>query len=732
MSSGRRRPSRDGSASSVRNGGELAAYLRGDERAFERLVEIHGGMVYHTCLRVLREPAAAEDAAQTALLMLARKADSIRGDLAGWLHRVALNAARVALRSERARRGREREVAGMLPREDGARHRVEPPGSSGLRSHIDAAFEKLPAGQRAAVLMSYFENRSRAEVAAILEIPVGTVDSRLHNALRRLRAELSRHGPEVKMSTLTAGLAARQAEAACPAFLLAAAGKICAAASTAGGASTLGGGVAALTEGVARIMFWSKVKFAAAGLFAAALVVVALPVVLRPGVAGERREARAAETPTESRSLPRPAHKVVPSGPEPVVQVAAEGPVSSPVPPPPAPVAAPEPAEAKPVPKPVIREPLPAPTSWPPIGGSTPAPRPQPAPPPRPPAQDPHQALQKLKLTVTPLGHRNADDGWERHCCPNPACQQKIAVLDENVHRCRICGGQTRVGMTAMCPACAWRQKVCCVCRRPYPLGNQFRYTAAGGEPMRFEVELKNPEKETIRLPRGWRIRLLFDNGNGQPARTPVHVAVREPRPPKAPNAVPAEASLRIELETYCRFKNPGGCGPNGIVPLEAGKYTVSARLKARARRGPKDPVLESDPVAFEVVSLCPIKRRTAIDTALKRLTQDRPGWRKEHDWKRYPSAVHAANLTSDRFMKKISDSRMPWARAPKCGYLVTIIVRKQNHRDNDHVKVLVDGDTGKVVYYWRTRYVKRPGRIALQPAQPSPKWPNGYNRIME
>ena len=85
----------------------LAEYARsGSERAFAEIVARHSAMVYSACLRVLGDPAAAEDAVQAAFLVLVRKARGVDGSaLAGWLFRTAERSAR-EVRRARYRRAR--------------------------------------------------------------------------------------------------------------------------------------------------------------------------------------------------------------------------------------------------------------------------------------------------------------------------------------------------------------------------------------------------------------------------------------------------------------------------------------------------------------------------------------------------------------------------------------------------------------------------------------------------
>jgi DNA-directed RNA polymerase specialized sigma24 family protein len=102
----------------ARNDGQLlAAWLGGEEAAFAELVGRHGTMVLGVCRRVLGPGRGADDAAQAALVALARKARSLRGqrDVGAWLHRAAWFAATKAVRAVRRREAHEREAAKLRP-----------------------------------------------------------------------------------------------------------------------------------------------------------------------------------------------------------------------------------------------------------------------------------------------------------------------------------------------------------------------------------------------------------------------------------------------------------------------------------------------------------------------------------------------------------------------------------------------------------------------------------------
>ena len=161
-------------------------YLRGDVEAFDELMRAHEDRVFAVCLRMLRDRDAALDATQETFVTVFRKADRFSGRSAfsTWLYRVAVNTC-----YDQARRRRRHEAAPLpesndpvdVAADDGFR-------SAEVRSEIEAALAALPDEFRAAVVLSDVEGLALQTVADILEVPVGTVKSRVFRG-RRLLAE---------------------------------------------------------------------------------------------------------------------------------------------------------------------------------------------------------------------------------------------------------------------------------------------------------------------------------------------------------------------------------------------------------------------------------------------------------------------------------------------------------------------------------------------------------------
>jgi len=155
---------------------ELAtAAARGDQRALDTLLRRHASMIHAVCRRVLTNADDALDAAQNAMVAIARHIDSFdrRARFSTWCYRIATNAALDEAR-RRSRRPAPVEIV-PEPRTDA----VYVDETVADRIDVDAALARLSPDQRAAVALRDLLGLDYAEIAAVLEIPPGTVRSRI-------------------------------------------------------------------------------------------------------------------------------------------------------------------------------------------------------------------------------------------------------------------------------------------------------------------------------------------------------------------------------------------------------------------------------------------------------------------------------------------------------------------------------------------------------------------------
>ena len=163
----------------------------GDVRAFERLYREHVGRVYGLCLRMTRDPAAAEDCTQETFInawkALARF--ETRSSLATWLHRIAVNAALA----------KRRKAAPVVESSlDGDEEKVESDWTLETPlevNEIEAAIERLPDGARDVLVLHAIYGYSHIEAAEMLGVAEGTCKAQLHRARSLLRERL---GVEVR------------------------------------------------------------------------------------------------------------------------------------------------------------------------------------------------------------------------------------------------------------------------------------------------------------------------------------------------------------------------------------------------------------------------------------------------------------------------------------------------------------------------------------------------------
>lgn len=147
----------------------------------ERHLADHAALAFRVAYGVLRQREDAEDVAQDALARAFQRLGALRDPerFRSWLVRSCW---RSALDHRCSRERRELAVAGALP----ARNPEELPAASEFRERLLAAIDALPEKLRVVVILSGLHGHDSNEVAALLELPAGTVRSRLHAARRRL------------------------------------------------------------------------------------------------------------------------------------------------------------------------------------------------------------------------------------------------------------------------------------------------------------------------------------------------------------------------------------------------------------------------------------------------------------------------------------------------------------------------------------------------------------------
>jgi RNA polymerase sigma-70 factor, ECF subfamily len=165
--------------------------LRRDEAAFNELVRAHQAQVYRLLLRMLADPAEAEDVAQEVFVSVFKSIDSFRGDsaLSTWLYRIAANHAknRIKYLARRARAtdqpldesNEARLAPGLTARPDGPDQWFE---SKEASTHMEEAFASLEPEQRLLLNLRDLENMSYEEIRQVSGLPIGTVKSKLHRA----------------------------------------------------------------------------------------------------------------------------------------------------------------------------------------------------------------------------------------------------------------------------------------------------------------------------------------------------------------------------------------------------------------------------------------------------------------------------------------------------------------------------------------------------------------------
>jgi len=175
---------------------------RSEESALAELYDRYGRTAYGLALRILRDPALAEDAVQDAFLAIWRTASRFvpeRGKASTWIltlvHRRAVDTVRREQRRRTESIERAPEPGGSAADED-AWLRLQ-------RERVQEALRRLPDAQREALELAYYGGLSQSELAERLGQPLGTIKSRMFTGLSRMRELLGDPGAEMSWTSTT-------------------------------------------------------------------------------------------------------------------------------------------------------------------------------------------------------------------------------------------------------------------------------------------------------------------------------------------------------------------------------------------------------------------------------------------------------------------------------------------------------------------------------------------------
>lgn len=178
----------------------VQAVLDGDATAYRGLVERYQERVYTVVYGLVRNREDARDLSQEAFVRAYQNLKTFRVESSfyTWLYRIAMNTALDHLRRQKMRR-HEAYEEGVATRETGSvmgdgAHRDSPTRNlerKQLHARLMAALDELPEDQRQVIVLREVDGLSYKEISDVMEIPEGTVMSRLYYARRKLKSALS-------------------------------------------------------------------------------------------------------------------------------------------------------------------------------------------------------------------------------------------------------------------------------------------------------------------------------------------------------------------------------------------------------------------------------------------------------------------------------------------------------------------------------------------------------------
>jgi RNA polymerase sigma-70 factor, ECF subfamily len=184
----------------------ITRHVAGDQSAFDEIVTRYERRVWAICLRMCGDVEDARDASQDAFITTLRSLGTFRGEaqLSTWLHRVAVNASLDVIR--RRTRRRTESLDDTIEQASDAAGPDEEADRAHRAAEVHRALKRLAPDHRAVIVLHDLQGLPYPEVADALDVPVGTVKSRLHRArleLARLLGHLKEVEPTRESDPLT-------------------------------------------------------------------------------------------------------------------------------------------------------------------------------------------------------------------------------------------------------------------------------------------------------------------------------------------------------------------------------------------------------------------------------------------------------------------------------------------------------------------------------------------------
>lgn len=176
----------------------ITEVLKGDHNAFSEIVELYKDKVYQLCYRMLGNSHEAEDIAQEAFIRAYVNIDRYNTSrkFSTWLYRIATNLCIDRIRKKKPDYYLDAEIAGtdgltMYSQiaADGSQPADEVTNME-LQNEIQKEISSLPEKYRSVIVLKYIEELSLNEISEILDLPLGTVKTRIHRGREALRKRL--------------------------------------------------------------------------------------------------------------------------------------------------------------------------------------------------------------------------------------------------------------------------------------------------------------------------------------------------------------------------------------------------------------------------------------------------------------------------------------------------------------------------------------------------------------